>query len=165
MIFYLLRKMQSENVRPTKFLEHSRIALEKEHGIRFDPRTFKVQVYCFPKTIHNKRYDMFTSSVMFICTIHNGNTLRIDYQNLLKYNLSFITFQGKIERLNGENFSFYSDYFKIIISPPSGLNKYVKIVSLKLKNLPDQYILKFVTPFIETDEEVFEDVLDDIDYN
>ena len=156
--------MQSENVRPTKFLEYSRIALEKEHKIRLDPRTFKVQVYCFPKTIHNKRYDMFTSSVMFICAIHNGNTLRIDYQNLLKYNLSFITFQGKIERMNGENFSFYSDYFRIVISPPSGINKFVKIVASKLSNLPEQYIQKFVTPFI-TPEEESPEVLDDIDYN
>ena len=157
--------MQPKNVKPTQFLEFSRIALEREHKVKLDPRTLNVQVYCFPKTINNKRFNEFTSSVMFVGAHHEGKLIRIDYENLSKYNLSFISFPGKINRPDNETFSFYTDYFRIIISPPSGLNRFVSYVASKQANEPDKYIQKFVTPFTVTEEEIPDDLLDDIDYN
>ena len=154
--------MQPINTKPTKFMELSKLAIEKEHKVRLNPNA-SFQVYCFPKTICEKRYNQFTSTVMFVCTTHNNLILRIDYEKLPQYNLRFITFPGKINRINNETISFYNDYFRIVIKPPQGLNKYISYSAGKV-NEPDQYIQKFVNPFMIDEEEVPDDILNVIDY-
>ena len=155
--------MQAQQVRPTKFLEDSRIAFEKTYNIKV-PKDFQIQVYCFPKSMLNKKYHEFTAVVMFVFMKIGDQSYPIHYEHLSKHNLQYITFKGTIKLFQDKPINFFRDYFRVIISTPSGLNRYTKFYADKI-NEPVEYMDKYVNQFIKEEvEELPEDALDNMSW-
>ena len=167
--------MQAQQVRPTKFLEDSKIAFEKTYNIKV-PKDYQIQVYCFPKSMLNKKFHEFTAVVMFVYmkigdrpsdsenSKNSYQSYPIHYEHLAKHNLQYLTFKGTIKLFQDKPINFFRDYFRVIISTPSGLNRYTKFYADKI-NEPVDYMNKYVNQFIKEEvEELPEDALDNMSW-